>query len=113
MTMNGWMKLAAALFAAASFAGCSLLKVAVATGDPLSKEQMNVRTMTRGFYYDMAGEVARAAESLTDLLDPEKAENDPEIFRAHIRLTDIAKRVCAAADSLVALADARNHTIRR
>lgn len=53
--MNGWMKLAAALFAAASFAGCSLLKVAVATGDPLSKEQMNVRTMTRGFYYDMAG----------------------------------------------------------
>ena len=61
MTMNGWMKLAAALFAAASFAGCSLLKVAVATGDPLSKEQMNVRTMTRGFYYDMAGEVARAA----------------------------------------------------
>ena len=30
MTMNGWMKLAAALFAAASFAGCSLLKVAVA-----------------------------------------------------------------------------------
>ena len=58
------MKLAAALFAAASFAGCSLLKVAVATGDPLSKEQMNVRTMTRGFYYDMAGEVARAADSI-------------------------------------------------
>ena len=51
-------------FAAASFAGCSLLKVAVATGDPLSKEQMNVRTMTRGFYYDMAGEVARAADSI-------------------------------------------------
>ena len=64
MTMNGWMKLAAALFAAVSFAGCSLLKVAVATGDPLSKEQMNVRTMTRGFYYDMAGEVARAADSI-------------------------------------------------
>ena len=64
MTMNGWMKLAAALFAAASFAGCSLLKEAVATGDPLSKEQMNVRTMTRGFYYDMAGEVARAADSI-------------------------------------------------
>ena len=61
-----------------------------------------------------AARVARAAESLTDLLDPEKAENDPEIFRAHIRLTDIAKEeVCAAADSLVALADARNHTIRR
>ena len=67
MTMTGWMKLAAALFAAASFAGCSLLKVAVATGDPLSKEEMNVRTMTRGFYYDMAGEVARAADSIASL----------------------------------------------
>ena len=64
MTMNGWMKLATAFFAAASLTGCSLLKVAVATGDPLSKEQMNVRTMTRGFYYDMAGEVARAADSI-------------------------------------------------
>ena len=63
--MNGWMKLAAALFAAVSFAGCSLLKVAVATGDPLSKEQMNVRTMTRGFYYDMAGEVFRAISPAT------------------------------------------------
>ena len=65
--MNGWMKLAAAFFAAASLTGCSLLKVAVATGDPLSKEEMNVRTMTRGFYYDMAGEVARAADSIASL----------------------------------------------
>ena len=65
--MNGWMKLAAALFAAVSLTGCSLLKVAVATGDPLSKEEMNVRTMTRGFYYDMAGEVARAADSIVSL----------------------------------------------
>ena len=65
--MNGWMKTAAALFAAASLAGCSLLKVAVSTGDPLPKEEMNVRTMTRGFYYDMAGEVARAADSIAAL----------------------------------------------
>ena len=65
--MNGWMKLAAAFFVAASLTGCSLLKVAVATGDPLSKEEMNVRTMTRGFYYDMAGEVARAADSIASL----------------------------------------------
>ena len=65
--MNGWMKLAAAFFVAASLTGCSLLKVAVATGDPLSKEEMNVRTMTRGFYYDMASEVARAADSIASL----------------------------------------------
>lgn len=38
---------AAALFAALALTGCSLLKVAVATGDPLSKEEMNIRTMTR------------------------------------------------------------------
>lgn len=65
--MNGWMKTAAALFAAVSLTGCSLLKVAVSTGDPLPKEEMNVRTMTRGFYYDMAGEVARAADSIVAL----------------------------------------------
>lgn len=55
---------AAALFAGLALTGCSLLKVAVATGDPLSKEQMNTRTMTRGFYYDMASEVARTADSI-------------------------------------------------
>ena len=37
---------AAALFAVLALTGCSLLKVAVATGDPLSKEEMNIRTMT-------------------------------------------------------------------
>ena len=55
---------AAALFAVLALTGCSLLKVAVATGDPLSKEEMNIRTMTRGFYYDMAAEVARTADSI-------------------------------------------------
>lgn len=65
--MNGWMKGAAALAAVLWLAGCSLLKVSVSTGDPLSKEQMDVRTMTRGFYYDMAGEVARAADSIVSL----------------------------------------------
>lgn len=52
------------LLAAAFLTGCSLLKVAVSTGDPLSKAEMNTRVMTRGFYYDMAGEVARTADSI-------------------------------------------------
>ena len=54
MKINGYalLQAAAALCAALALTGCSLLKVAVATGDPLSKEEMNVRTMTRGFYYD-------------------------------------------------------------
>ena len=101
--MNGWMKLAAALFAAASFAGCSLLKVAVATGDPLSKEQMNVRTMTRGFYYDMAGEVARAADSIV------AASPDVNVRVAAVRWKIRATRagVTAAMQGIpdVALAD--------
>ena len=103
MTMNGWMKLAAALFAAVSFAGCSLLKVAVATGDPLSKEQMNVRTMTRGFYYDMAGEVARAADSIV------AASPDVNVRVAAVRWKIRATRagVTAAMQGIpdVALAD--------
>ena len=101
--MNGWMKLAAALFAAASLAGCSLLKVAVATGDPLSKEQMNVRTMTRGFYYDMAGEVARAADSIV------AASTDVNVRVAAVRWKIRATRagVTAAMQGIpdVALAD--------
>ena len=101
--MNGWMKLAAALFAAASLAGCSLLKVAVATGDPLSKEQMNVRTMTRGFYYDMAGEVARAADSIV------AAASDVNVRVAAVRWKIRATRagVTAAMQGIpdVALAD--------
>ena len=66
MQMHTIVRTAAALLVAAAFAGCSLLKVAVATGDPLPKEEMNLRTMTRGFYYDMAGEVAAAADSIVE-----------------------------------------------
>lgn len=101
--MNGWMKLAAALFAAVSLTGCSLLKVSVATGDPLSKEQMNVRTMTRGFYYDMAGEVARAADSIV------AASPDVNVRIAAVRWKIRATRagVTAAMQGIpdVALAD--------
>ncbi|MEG2061445.1 MAG: hypothetical protein RRY33_06270 [Alistipes sp.] len=52
------------LLAATTFVSCSLLKVAVSTGDPLSKEDMNARVMTRGFYYDMTAEVSRTADSI-------------------------------------------------
>ncbi|WP_295936207.1 hypothetical protein [uncultured Alistipes sp.] len=48
-------------------AGCSLLKVSVATGDPLSREDMNARVMTRGFYYDMSAEIARTADSIVTM----------------------------------------------
>lgn len=49
---------------AATLTGCSLLKVSVSTGEPLPKEDVRLRTLTRGFYYDMASEVARTADSI-------------------------------------------------
>lgn len=58
------LRAVAALVAAVTLTGCSLLKVSVSTGEPLSKREMNVRTMTRGFYYDLSGEVSRAADSI-------------------------------------------------
>ncbi len=57
-------KIAAALFAVAALAGCSLLKVHVATGDPLPEEDAEVRLMTRGFYYDLSDGIVRAADSV-------------------------------------------------
>lgn len=62
--MKKGMKVFATLGVVLLLAGCSLLKVSVSTGDPLSKEQMNVRTLTRAFYYDFSGEVTRAADSI-------------------------------------------------
>lgn len=67
MNTSRIFRLCAALLAAATLTGCSLLKVAVSTGDPLSKEQMRMRTMTRGFYYDFAAQVARTADSIVEL----------------------------------------------
>lgn len=61
------LRISVAIFAAATLVSCSLLKVSVSSGDPLPKEEMRLRTMTRGFYYDMAGEVARTADSIASL----------------------------------------------
>lgn len=48
-----------------SFGGCSLLKVSVDTGNPpLPASEANTRMMTRGFYYDLADEIARTADSV-------------------------------------------------
>lgn len=84
-------------------AGCSLLKVSVSTGDPLPKEQMDARVMTRGFYYEMAGEVTRAADSIVSL------SHDPASRIAAVRWKIRATRagVSAAMQSIpdVALAD--------
>lgn len=97
------LRWAAALFAAEALAGCSLLKVAVATGDPLPEEQVRTRTLTRGFYYELAGEVARAADSIVAL------SPDPRMRIAAVQWKIRATRagVTAAMQGIpdVALAD--------
>ena len=64
---------------------------------------MNVRTMTRGFYYDMAGEVARAADSIIGASD--RLEVRTAAVRWKIRATRAG--VTAAMQSIpdVAMAD--------
>lgn len=79
MHIHTCFKCVAALFAAMALTGCSLLKVAVATGDPLPKQDVLARTMTRGFYYDMASEVARTADSIV------AATSDPATRIAAVR----------------------------
>lgn len=57
--------IAAALLAGLALTSCSLLKFTISSGDePLPKEQVRLRTMTRGFYYDLTREVARTADSI-------------------------------------------------
>lgn len=54
----------AVLCGAVLLASCSLLKVSVSTGDPLPHDDVRARVMTRGFYYDLTGDLARAADSI-------------------------------------------------
>lgn len=59
------LKIFAAVAVLLSFGSCSLLKVSVDTGNPpLPASETNTRMMTRGFYYDLADEIARTADSV-------------------------------------------------
>ena len=94
---------AAALLAALALAGCSLLKVAVSTGDPLPREAMNLRVTTRGFSYDLSSEVAAAADAFAA-----SAPDLPARIRAvrwKIRATRAAVTAAMQGIPEVALAD--------
>ena len=52
------------LAVAAAMTGCSLLKVSLSTGDPISPEDARVRVMTRALYYDLSNEIITAADSV-------------------------------------------------
>ncbi len=56
-----WTTAAAALLL---LTGCSLLRLSVSTGEPLSKEETRMRLLTRGFYYEASDEVAATADSI-------------------------------------------------
>lgn len=58
------LKFTFALVVAITLTSCSLLKVSVNTGEPLKKEDINARLMTRGFYYEMSAEIAKTADSI-------------------------------------------------
>lgn len=92
----------AAVFCLTMLAGCSLLKVSVSTGDPLPKDVMNVRVMTRGFYYDMASEIARSADSIA--LDAPMATRIA-VTRWKIRATRAGVTAAMQGIPEVALAD--------
>ena len=61
------LKIFAAVAVLLSFGRCSVLKVSVDTGNPpLPASEANTRMMTRGFYYDLADEIARTMVFLAD-----------------------------------------------
>ena len=58
-------KTAAVVFALTMLVSCSLLKFTLSTGEePMPKEEMNTRVMTRGFYYELSNDIAEAADSI-------------------------------------------------
>lgn len=103
MTHSSLLKTAAALFAVLAFTGCSLLKVSVATGDPLSRTEMNIRTLTRSFYYDLSAEIVRTADSIVAAA-PETRFKTAAI-RWKIRTTQAAVAAAMQGIPEVALAD--------
>ncbi len=97
------LKIAVALFVAATLWSCSLLKFSVSTGDPLPRSDVQVRVMTRGFYYDMVAQISRAADSIA-VASPD-VQTKVRTIRWKMQATRAA--VSAAMQSIpdVALAD--------
>lgn len=88
----GKIHIGASLAAALLLTGCSLLKFSVDTGEtPLPPEELNIRMMTRGFYYDFADRVTRAADSVA------AASPDPQVQVRAIRWKIQATRAAVTA----------------
>lgn len=83
--------------------GCSLLKVSVSSGEPLPDETLRLRTMTRGFYYDLSSGIAAAADSV--VAASPRAATQLAAIRWKIRATRAAVEAAMQSDPEVALAD--------
>ncbi len=92
-----------AVAAVTLLSSCSLLKVAVSTGDPLSKQDSETRLMTRGFYHDMTAEIAQAADSITNT----STDLDTRVAAIRWKMRSSRAAVTAAMQSIpeVSLAD--------
>lgn len=101
--MKKGLRYGAILLAAVFFAGCSLLKVSVSTGDPLAKEEVRARTLTRGFYYDMAGDVVRTADSIIALTPDRRVKLAAVRWKIHATRAGVAAAMQGLPD--VAMAD--------
>ena len=90
------------LAVAAAMTGCSLLKVSVSTGDPMSPEDARVRVMTRALYYDLSNEIITAADSVATSHD-----TDLKIRAIQWKIRTTRAAVSAAMQTIpdVALAD--------
>ena len=63
--------------------------------------------------YWLCRSAAAKAEAAADALDPEWADLDETVTYAHATANGAAQLATEAADDLVSLAEANNHTIRR
>ncbi len=61
---HSFTKLSVLIAATVSLSGCSLLKLSVDTGEPLPKEDLSARVMTRGFYSEMSAIAIAAADTI-------------------------------------------------
>lgn len=92
----------AAVFALTCLVSCSLLKVSVSTGEPLSEAAMDTRVMTRGFYYEFSEDVVRTADSIAN-----GASKNVQIAALRWKIRSTRAAVTAAMQSIpdVAMAD--------
>lgn len=99
---NILLRMAVSLATVAAMTGCSLLKVSLSTGEPISPDDARVRVMTRALYYDLSNRIVAAADSVATSPDTDMRIR---AIRWKIRATRAA--VTAAMQSIpdVALAD--------